>query len=72
MLLHGGPLDGAFDEFEDNEYGRDGVFKIVGGNFYTYRTVNEFRFRSGSAIRIAVYNEILRADEELQGELVDE
>jgi len=66
MLLYGGPLDGAFEEFEDDEYGRDGVFEIVGGSFHTYRTVNEYRFRSGSAIRVAVHNDILRADEQLK------
>jgi hypothetical protein len=64
MFLYGGPLDGAFEEFDDNDYGRDGVFKIVGEHFHTYRTVNEFRFRSGSAIRVAVHNDILRADEQ--------
>jgi len=64
MLLHGGPLDGDVDELSDNEYGRFGVFVPLDGKIHVYRTVSERRFRDGSAIRVAVYNDFLRADEQ--------
>lgn len=72
VFLSGGPLDGDDDEDPDNEYGANGVFVLLGGKVHVYRTVSERRFRDGSAIRLAVHNDILRADEKLQGELGDE
>jgi hypothetical protein len=64
VFLHGGPLDGDDDEVADNEFGANGVFVSLGGKVHVYRTVSERRFRDGSAIRVAVYNDVLRDQEQ--------
>ena len=64
VVLHGGPLDGDVDEVADNEYGVNGVLVPLGGKVHVYRTVSEQRFRDGSAIRVAVYNDFLRDQEQ--------